>query len=485
VIKQLLAKASTGFSGAVVQFIVLNAVVKGSWVLVENELQNRIGHVEYGRYAAALQLALLGTVVFDLAAGLYLTQQLGQHWEASSERRALLSSFIRMRLVLTGAYIVILAGAAAALGFAASSWQLMGVLILAGALLNWLALLRNILQAERRWGLDAWASVADKAALLALVPLLLASSLGALELALAVLASAGFAFVVFLALVWRQLPSTRDWAFRQGARFRWAQILPADIIKGSLPFVTYALILSALERVGQIAVERLAGPEASGLFAAAFRWTSAALMGIYLLQPWFFARFSGASEPERTRLVIRGTALFGMGMALISVAFIGFPQIVLRLLSHSTEAELHTITQHLQWQSLALWITGCCVVMGTHEAATGNLRGLRTGLAVVLLAYIAALCAFVRPDTGQLGSVLLLLAWAAQAVVYTVLYLRHTSLVAAVPITSAIASSAAVLGAGLALAWVGVGVVQTAALTITLTVVFGVAIWRATDVKVS
>jgi hypothetical protein len=123
--------------------------------------------------------------------------------------------------------------------------------------------------------------------------------------------------------------------------------------------------------------------------------------------------------------------------------------------------------------------------MGTHEAATGNLRGLRTGLAVVLLAYIAALCAFVRPDTGQLGSVLLLLAWAAQAVVYTVLYLRHTSLVAAVPITSAIASSAAVLGAGLALAWVGVGVVQTAALTITLTVVFGVAIWRATDVKVS
>jgi hypothetical protein len=481
VVKQLIAKASTGFSGAVVQFVVLNALVKGGWVLAENIVQNRIGHVEYGKYAAALQLALLGTVVFDLAAGTYLTKQLATRGEAISKSAALLGGFIGIRLALTLVYFILLGGIALGLGYSSADWHVLGALVVAGAVLNWLALLRNIFQAQQRWGIDAFASVADKAALLVLVPLLLAGSVGAFGLSLALLAAAAFAFAVFLGIAWRQLPSIRRWSSKPSS-----VRLGASIVRGSIPFVTYALILSALERVGQIGVERLAGPEASGLFAAAFRWTSAALMGIYLLQPWFFARFSSASLEERKRLVIRGTALFSLGMALVSMVFIGYPEIVLGLLSHSTESELRVITEHLMWQSIALWITGCFVVLGTHEAATGNLRGLRVGLALVLLLYIIALCAVVRTHTAHLTSILLLLAWGAQSTVYAAQYLwRSSTWAVSLQLLISIGGSALVLTLGLGMAHLGVGAALTTGGVLMLSVLIGAVVWRMSEVKVS
>jgi len=401
------------FTGAVGLFLVLNAAIKLTWLLVDNLLQDQFGHAAYGQYASILQLTLLLTAVYDIASTVLLVRRLPQ--ESAEGRRALLSTYLHLRLIMTGVYVAATFLALAALGQLTAAPELSLALLLAAVVLNWLGFGRVVWQIDGQWARDAWASVADKLLLLPLVALLVWGGGSLIPLGWATLCASVLALLLC-------------WPWGRVARLPFDQNTTQQVVKQSFPLMLMTALLALSEKLGVVAVERLSSPQAAGLYAGAHRWTSAGLMAIYLLQPWLLARYSAASADEARRLLIRGTGLFAALTGWVAAAFVAYPDAVLVLLGRSTPDELATMRAHLNWQGPALWVAGLLVSTGTYLTSRGRIGSLNGMLAVVVSLYALGLLLLLPRATATWASVLLLGAWAAQGLGYVLLFTRSEGL---------------------------------------------------------
>lgn len=397
------------FTGAVGLFLVLNAAVKLTWLLMDNLLQDQFGHAAYGQYASILQLTLLLTAVYDVASAVLLVQRLPQ--ESAEGRRALMSTYVHLRALMTGAYLIVTLGALALLGHWRVAPHLSLALLLAAVAMNWLAFGRTIWQVEGQWARDAWTSVADKLLLLPLVGVLVWGSGDLERLGWGTLASGALALLLC-------------WPWGRVAWLPFDRKLAEQVVRQSAPLMLMAALLALSEKLGIVAVERLVSPRAAGLYAGAHRWTSAGLMAIYLLQPWLLARYTAAGADEARRLLIRGTGLFAALTGWVAAAFVAYPDAVLVLLGRSTPDELATMRAHLSWQGPALWATGLLVSTGTYLTSRGRIGALNGMLAVVVSLYALGLVLVLPRAAATWASALLLGAWAAQGLGYVVLFTR-------------------------------------------------------------
>ena len=287
--------------------MLLNLLVKPGWVVLENVVQDRLGHAAFGLFTALSALTLVLATVSDLGLTHYSVKRV-------AAEPSFLSNFFPTLLPLRGALNGVALVAMVALGWLIGyRGAALGLLAAIGAgllLAQYGQFLRGTLQAHQHFNTDAVLSVFEKFLLLGLVLALLPVGL-TLERYVGVrLAAAGFTVVVLYALMTR---------FFGRVRYRWRWQQARTVLRETAPFAIITLLYGVNERVDMVMLERLASPTEAGYYAGAYRWVDAVMMYLWTVLPLFFARFSGAAgRPEEQRELL----WFGQRIVTVPLLFV-------------------------------------------------------------------------------------------------------------------------------------------------------------------
>lgn len=294
------ASSGLGFQRALGLALVLNALVKPAFILlVDAQVQARLGPALYGHYYLLYVATLLPIGLLDLGLANWLTRSLAAN---SSDEKSLLRSAIRLRLVTAGLYALAALIISATRGGMADEGALT---VLAGLLvyqlgLSALQLIRAVVVGRQAFVSDAWLGVLDRALALGLGLVLLygvdnftwrPTHLAWLQ-AVAVLVAVG-AGLILLRTTGRHGASlsikTNAPAQSKTRTFAW---------RSALPFAGLALLMSAYMRGDALLLGWIAGEEAVGEYGSAYRLIDAASMLPLTVAGMLLPRFARMMSQE-------------------------------------------------------------------------------------------------------------------------------------------------------------------------------------------
>ena len=346
--------------------MVLNLLVKPGWVLLENAVQNRLGHATFGLVAACSALAVVVATLADLGLTQFTVQRLATEPNFADSQ---FPTLLPMRGLLTGGAWLLLLGVGWGLGYRAGQLGLLAAVGGGLLLTQYGQFLRAPVQARQHFNTDAVLSVIEKLLAFGLVlGLLLLGQLGLGSYVGARLAAAAFTAALFLGLLRRlfgRLPH------------RWPRRRPAGrLLRASMPFAFIALLYGINERVDMVLLERLASAREAGYYAGAYRWLDAAMMYSWTVLPLFFARFAHAAARPRE---LRQLLWFGQRVAalplLLAVAFVLFRgEVLFWQFGRSTGAELAQMTLCLKILFLNVLVNAFFAIYSTLLTGTHHQR---------------------------------------------------------------------------------------------------------------
>ena len=359
----------------------LNLLVKPGWVLLENQVQNRLGHATFGLIAACSSLAVVVAVVADLGLTQFTVRRL-------AFESAFASSQFPTLLPLRGLLTLASGGALLAVGWAVGyRGAQLGVLAgVGGALLltQYGQFLRAPVQARQHFNTDALLSVLEKLLALGLVlGLLFGSQLGLRTYVGARLAAAAFTAVLFMGLLRRLFgPLPHRWPRRRAA---------GELLRGSLPFAFIALLYGINERVDMVLLERLASAREAGYYAGAYRWLDAAMMYAWTVLPLFFAKFSYAADRPRElrQLLWFGQRVVAVPMLLLVAFGLFRGEVLFWQFSDSTGPEVVRMVLCLKILLLNMLVHAFFAIYSTVLTATHHQRAVSWLVAVSIVLNIA------------------------------------------------------------------------------------------------
>ena len=383
------------FFGNISFVVLLNLLVKPGWVVVENLVQDRLGHATFGLVTALSALALVVAALADLGLTPYAVQR------GAAEPTFLAETF-PVLLPLRGALnLVALAAVLAvggALGYRGADLGLLAALAAGLLLAQYAQFLRGPGQARQRFNTDAVLSVAEKLGLLAAVGLLLPLGL-TLERYVGVRLAAALATAALTYGLMRRLLGR--------APTRWHGPTAGRALRASLPFALMALLYGVNERIDMVMLERLASPTEAGYYAGAYRWVDAVMMYAWTVLPLFFARFAGVARDAaaQRQLLWFGQRVVALPLLFV-VAFVLFRgENLFWQFRHSAPAEVARMTLAAQILFVNVLVHAFFAIYSTLLTSTGHERAvsglvagsivLNVGLNLVFLPRYGALAAAV------------------------------------------------------------------------------------------
>ena len=383
------------FFGNISFVVLLNLLVKPGWVVVENLVQDRLGHATFGLITALSALALVVAALADLGLTPFAVQR------GAAEPTFLAETFpvlLPLRGALNGLALAALLAVGWALGYDGPALGLLAALGTALLLAQYAQFLRGTLQARQQFNTDAVLSVVEKFVLLGAVLLIIPIGLTEWRYVGARLGAALLTAALTYGLMTRLLGRVRP---------RWHGPTAGRALRASLPFALMALLYGVNERIDMVMLERLASPTEAGYYAGAYRWVDAVMMYAWTVLPLFFARF--ASVP-RDAVAQRQLLWFGQRVLtlplLFVVAFVFFRgENLFWQFRHSTPAEVAHMTLTAQILFVNVLVHAFFAIYSTLLTSTGHERAvsglvagsivLNVGLNLVFLPRYGALAAAV------------------------------------------------------------------------------------------
>ncbi|WP_262706517.1 oligosaccharide flippase family protein [Hymenobacter perfusus] len=371
--------------------VLLNLLVKPGWVVLENVVQDRIGHELFGTFTALLTLATIVAAVSDLGTTQLTTKRLAA---SPSFFTDFFPTLLPLRAGLGVGFLALTVGLGWVLGYR-GHWLLLLAITAAGLLLTQYTLfLRGVLQAHQRFNTDAVLSVLERLLLLGLVLALLPMGLTLDRFVGVRTVAVLFTFLLLVGLI-RRLYG------RVALRPRWAQA--RQVLLESLPLAFITLVYGLNERIDMLMLERLVSAREASYYAAAYRWVDAVMMYLWTVLPLFFARFAHATgrPEEQQKLLWFGQRIVTVPLLLVVGFGLFRGELLFFQFKHSTPTELLRMTQCLQILFLNVLVHAFFAIYSTlltstdHEKpvswlVTGSIV-LNTGLNFLLLPRYGAL----------------------------------------------------------------------------------------------
>lgn len=302
--------------------IAVNLLVKPVWVLlIDRTVQNRVGHAAYGTYQALLNVGIIFQILLDFGLIYYNTRIIAHDPKKLKEVFPVMFS---TRLLFIVAYISIVFLAGWFFGYRGWELSLLSGILLIQALNSMMLFLRSNVSALHKFQADGLLSVTDR-----LLMILICGSLlmyyraeGAFKIEwfvwTQVLCYAIAIFVAFLVL--RRIAAIR---FRFSVDVKEV----TRIIKESLPYASLVFLMAIHMRIDTILVERLAGKEQAGIYAAGYRLLDVSnnmfgLMFAGILLPLFGRMLSQREDTTPIiRLSVNMLLPFSFALAILSTLF--------------------------------------------------------------------------------------------------------------------------------------------------------------------
>lgn len=277
--------------------IAVNLLVKPMWVFViDRNVQNLVGHADYGTYQALLNLALIFNIILDFGLTYYNTSIIsGEPGRLKTLFPVMLSA--RLTLVLIFGAVVLIA--ALLLGYSGRELALLGGILLIQSLNSLMLFLRSNVSALHKFKLDAILSVIDRLLMIVLCGFLLfypplAASFSIEWFVAAQVVCYAIAVVLGIIVLRRMA----------GVLFRFSVDTKeiVAIIRKSLPYASLVFLMAIHMRADTILLERMSGVDSkkyAGIYAAGYRLLEVGNM--------FGIMFSGMLLPMFGRMLARKT----------------------------------------------------------------------------------------------------------------------------------------------------------------------------------
>ncbi len=249
--------------------LAVNLLVKPIWVfMIDRNVQNRVGHAEYGTYQALFNLGLIFQILLDFGLSYYNTRIIAQ---SPDKLKTMFPGLLSTRLLLILLYTSLVLILGFVVGYRADELVLLTGVLLIQALSSLLQFFRSNIAALHRFRIDGVLSVTDRLLMILVCGFLLFSPMTAsafkiewfvVSQILCYLAAVIIAFLALGKISGVSLKFTFDGA----------AVLPT--IKASLPYASLVFLMAVHMRADTILVERLcgaAGKSEAGVYAAGYR----------------------------------------------------------------------------------------------------------------------------------------------------------------------------------------------------------------------
>ncbi|MDF7810890.1 polysaccharide biosynthesis C-terminal domain-containing protein [Hymenobacter sp. YC55] len=360
--------------------VLLNLLVKPGWVVVENLVQDRLGHHAFGTFTALFTLASVMAAVSDLG-----TTQLTTKRVAANP--AFLTEYFPTLVPLKGGLSVLFLGVVVAmgwvLGYRGHTLTLLALIEIGMLLAQYTLFLRGVLQAHQRFNTDALLSVLEKFLLLGLVLGLIPIGITLNNYVAARSVAIGFTFVVLYGLMRRLYGQVK-------LKLRWEHA--RTVLQASLPLALITLVYGLNERIDMLMLERMVSAREASYYAAAYRWGDTVMMYLWTILPLFFAKFAYVfDKPDEQRDVLWfGQRVVTVPMLLVCAFVLFRGEVLFWQFTHSTASEVARMVLCLKILFASVLIHAFFAIYSTlltstnHERAVSWLVVASTVLNVVL-----------------------------------------------------------------------------------------------------
>lgn len=249
--------------------IAVNLLVKPLWVfLIDRNVQNTVGHADYGIYQALVNLGLIFNIILDFGLTYYNTSIISG---APGKLRTMFPAMLSARIVLVLVYVFLVSIAALAIGYSGREMMLLTGILGIQSLNSLLTFLRSNISALHKFRLDALLSIIDKLLMILVCSVLLfyPAFSGNFKIEWFVTAQIiCYGVAVLIGMLALQRIASIKFRFSLDVKE------VSAIIKKSLPYASLVFMMAVHMRVDTILLERLSGEysqEYAGIYASAYR----------------------------------------------------------------------------------------------------------------------------------------------------------------------------------------------------------------------
>ena len=298
--------------------VIVNLLIKAIFIFgIDLQVQHQVGQSAYGLYFTLLNLCYIFQIVNEFGLNLVHNTDTAFHGHV---RKAHWHSILRLKLVLSIVYALVVFGVARLLGFTAS-WNILWWLILNNILISWITLLRAGISGMARYKMEAILSVMDKVLMILIC--------GSMFFLFDVFQIEWFIWAQTISLVITLLMAV--WiSQRVSSGQRQEKGSPDTSVfftfKSAVPFSVATLLMFVYTRSDSILIKKLLpeGDHEVGIFAAGFRLLDAANMIAFLFTPLLipmYARLQANAKEVKELMRLAGGMMICMATC---ISFAGY-----------------------------------------------------------------------------------------------------------------------------------------------------------------
>jgi O-antigen/teichoic acid export membrane protein len=377
----------------------LNLLIKPvSLLVIDAEVQNRVGAENYGLYFSLLNLTVLFNILVDLGINNYTIRTMAQDPGLATKH---VGRIIVLRLFLFIIYTIFTLSIALTIGYRGHELVLIGVLILNQLLVMFTAYARSYFSGLHYFKTDSLISVFDRFLLIifcgALLFLNITSVPFQIEWYIVIQTLCYFISAVVAFIFLSRILSIQEFFFDRQ--------FSLQVIRESIPYALLIVLMLFYTRSDSVILERLHenGRFEAGIYAQGFRLLDALYMFgmvfVMLLFPMFSRILKQSKKDILPLLQTSGNLLIG-GSAVIVVALYFNSETVLNSIYDSN---IYESSKSFKWLMLGFFSLSINFIFGTLLSANGNFRGLNY-LAAVAVIFNVVLNILFSPIYGSEGA---------------------------------------------------------------------------------
>lgn len=354
----------------------VNLLIKPLWIFaIDRNVQNILGPVEYGHYAALFSFSMILAVLLDLGINNYTSTQVARHPERIGNY---MSVTLSAKLFFAVLYILVTLLAAFLTGYKGKSILLL-LFLMAGQILSFThTYFRSHFSGLHRFKTDSFLSASDRLFMMIFAACIIWGNWVKLTVQwwIAIQVSGYFlaACISFIILK----------PYMKHVRLIWKRELLAEILKASFPYALLALVMTAYMRCDTILLQRMLpdGDYENGIYAQGYRLLEAGNMMIALVSVILLPMFSRmfAKKEDINPLIHLASAIMILPAMIITIHCVTYNSELMNLLykeggTYSAQVFSLIICSFLPYTFMYLF--------GTLLTAHGNLKQL------IVLSFIA------------------------------------------------------------------------------------------------
>jgi O-antigen/teichoic acid export membrane protein len=377
----------------------LNLLIKPvSLLVIDAEVQNRVGAENYGLYFSLLNLTVLFNILVDLGINNYTIRTMAQDPSLATKH---VGRIIVLRLFLFIVYCIFTLSIALTIGYRGHELLLIAVLIINQLLVMFTAYARSYFSGLHYFKTDSLISVFDRFLLIIFCGSLLFLNITSepfqiewyiIIQTLCYLITAVISFVFLSKIITIQ-------------EFYFDRQFSLQVIRESIPYALLIVLMLFYTRSDSVILERLHenGRFEAGVYAQGFRLLDALYMFgmvfVMLLFPMFSRILKQSKKDILPLLQTSGNLLIG-GSAVIVIALYFNSETVLNWIY---DANISESSKSFKWLMLGFFSLSINFIFGTLLSANGNFKVLNYLAAIAVLVNVG-LNIILSPIYGSEGA---------------------------------------------------------------------------------